>query len=237
MTPMFFPVFFGGVGTSLADSIFREGERRSKESNRRWLRSLRSQFVEKFDALGFNIVAIDTVITVGVRVFAASRKYPNMYTEFEVSEERVDNSVKWEYYLNRNRRITFSTSLVHLMSMLGVKYSEGKNGGFQFMDIEWFEGMTEKLARQIGVEPTPYRFVYEDADDGVVRMELDRDTDWFKSTHEMLYFTTSEPVAASGESDPMGAVRMGIDEHRLYVDCMQCRLLEMFRKNTVSATA
>lgn len=264
IAPVVYPYLYG----NLFDGLARTGELKAKEANEQWLKSLKSKFIERFNALGFNIIAMDS-LSYGARCFVASRKYPNLYSSFEVSLDNVTNSVTWKCYLKERHWSTFDVSLINLLSMLGMMPNKvtkkvGLFGLFRkevssapLMSLEQFYETAEMSSKEIGVTPTPYKFIYEDNNDDEIHEELDRNTNWFSDHNEMLHFTVGKgdiiplnnkelDMKTLGEivkyntgrdlrydECPCGIQMATMVKHYLKIDMMQYRLLQMFKNNTV----
>jgi len=263
IAPVVYPYLYG----NLFDGWARMGELKAKEANEQWHKSLKSKFIERFNALGFNIIAMDS-LSYGARCFVASRKYPNLYSSFEVSLDNVTNSVTWKCYLKERHWSTFDVSLTNLLSMLGMMSKVTKKVGLfglfrkevspePLMSLEQFYETAEMSFKEIGVTPTPYKFIYEDNNDDEIHEELDRDTNWFSYHYEMLHFTLGKgdiiplnnkelDMKTLGEivkyntgrdlrydECPCGIQTTAMVKHHLKIDMMQYRLLQMFKNNTV----
>lgn len=198
IAPVVYPYLYG----NLFDGWARMGELKAKEANEQWHKSLKSKFIERFNALGFNIIAMNS-LSYGARCFVASRKYPNLYSSFEVSLDNVTNSVTWKCYLKERHWSTFDVSLTNLLSMLGMMPKVTKKVGLfglfrkevlpePLMSLEQFYETAEMSFKGIGVTPTPYKFIYEDNNDDEIHEELDRNTNWFSDHNEMLHFTVGK---------------------------------------------
>lgn len=241
-----------GVIGNLADWLSRKGEDECAELCNRNLGTLKTRLVRGFDSLGFNVIAIESHY-VGVKCFAASRKYPNLYTTFEISKGYVDSSVKWRFYVNGNKFSDFEISLNNILCMLGilanrVSYWRGpfrRRRECPIFTEDMFWEIAESAMSASGMKLVPYTFRYEDVD-GVVGKDLPKDTDWFVGTTERRHYTLEgidgglESLQGTKDGFPCipepyddELVRAVAKPHIVKADYVQMRLLDMFRNDKV----
>jgi hypothetical protein len=215
---VFYPFVSGWL-----DALFENNARKSQEKNKQWLDSLNDLFVEKFDEFGFNAITVHSG-NYGTHCIVSSRKYPNLYANFVISDEHVDASITWTYYIHEKRWCRFVVSDIQLLSMLGILESpKRKKCWFRrskqsppLMSIEQFDWMVQRTLENHGIHIEPYKFLYQDKDCDLT-FELDKNTDWFKDN----------PVRYHCEVDGFNVVT-----HEFHIDEIQSKLLYFFKNDT-----
>ena len=84
-----------------------------------------STIADRFDRLGFNTV-VTPCTTHGVTVWASSREYPNLWTEFSLCDTDITMDVIWSYYVEWKDRLYYRESVFSVLYMLGYFGREGR---------------------------------------------------------------------------------------------------------------
>lgn len=186
IAPIVYPYFGEGFGT-----LFKINEQKAKDESRKWLMSLKTIIPERFDELGYNSITINT-LDYGVSCFASSRKYPNLYTTFTISEEKTTPMVEWKYYISENRWCTFEVSMLQMMSVLELtakrsskKHWWSRREEHSIMTNDMFNEAIEQLFHANRVSPKPYKFHYGY---GGLDIYLDKNKDIFGGKDEGYFF-------------------------------------------------
>jgi len=173
------------------------GLRDTKEKNEKWLDSLNELLVEKFDEIGYE--AVTTLAgNHGASCFVISRKYPNLYSKFTISDSYVSNSITWIYYINEKKWASFEISLTALLSILDLieepkhkrrwfkkkNHNEKKNN--VTITTDYLDNLIKNTLDTYGLKSSPYKFVYQDKESDL-EFELDKDTDWFSNNSVYVY--------------------------------------------------
>lgn len=191
--------------------------------NNDWLDSLNYSLVEKFDEAGYDAITQHCFMNHGTNCFVTSRKYPNLFSTFLISDSHRIEYIKWTYYLNEGRFFEFEVGTVMLFSMLGILPPEKiKCGLFKtiykpLMTTEQFDGLLEAYFIKNNITPTPYKFIYMDKDSGLY-FDLDKNTDWFEDYVIRYYYTIKDFKAV---------------KTKLCIDSTQLRLLNLFKKSEI----
>lgn len=206
----------------------------ARESNEKYFKYAEEVLLDKIRATGlFNIFSFQP-LGLGVKCYLTSRKYPNVYAMFELSENNITNQITFECYIHEKKLVRFDVSLIQFLSMVGFhgpkikwKWWEKLFLGCRdakpsepLVSIKQFEDLMERAIQNQGYRLEPFKFHLEYS-----TRVYDWDVEEAKkySEHpEVLLYTLSKPT----ENHPVPDVV----QHKIRYDQRQWFLLQNFVK-------
>ena len=191
-------------GWSFNAEAWRESQKaKAKERNLQWFLHLGKVMKDKLNDIGFNAEVADIC---GVSCFAASRKYPNLYTSFYIGENDQPGMITWKYYINEKHWYSLVMSWTEFLDMIGEigNSREDKLGNMKFdvepafrnYTVEHFNKQVEMMIHADSINAVSLQFHVED----VNGTEYHLDKNYFKGkvNDEIIHYYYNE---AAGKLD------------------------------------
>ena len=167
------------------EDIERRSALQAKAANDKFFSDIEKKVPQLLDELGIFHYMVIPSLSKGVKIRISFKEYPNCYAIVDLTQDTMDHTITFKFYIHENKWQTFEIPMIHFLSLIGLTDNK-----YALITKEQLLDLVRRTVEIGQYNVVPYRYHYEEDENCTFDFSLD---DVAKMMHpEVVWFTVDE---------------------------------------------